>query len=375
LYHKSGFSSRIAISCLHKNSPVLIGKPGVGKTAIVEELARRIVSGDVPKSLKDCKIISLDLGTLITGARYRGEYEERLRSVLIEVAESSGKTILFIDELHNFIGTGTAENAINTSLLLKPMLSRGELYCIGATTIEGYQNIERNSSIERLFQPIHVNEPSVEDTISILRGLKERYEVHHDLKISDSALVTAAILSNQYIPNRFLPDKAIDLIDRAAAKLKMEITSKPEQLDEIDRKVLQLEMERLSLNKAISNPARERLQKIEKELADLKQEQLIVTAQWQLDKTVIDDIKIVKEQIDKCHISLRQAERDYDLNRAAELKYSKLIELDRRLETAEVQLAQSNIIYEPQEVSELDIAEIVAQWIGIAVAEISISSK
>jgi ATP-dependent Clp protease ATP-binding subunit ClpB len=352
-----------------KNNPVLIGEPGVGKTAIAEGLAQRILSGDVPQSLKDRMLISLDMGALIAGAKYRGEFEERLKAVLKEVSDSQGQIILFIDEIHTVVGAGATQGAMDAGNLLKPMMARGELRCIGATTLDEYRKyIEKDAALERRFQQVYVDQPNVEDTISILRGLKERYEVHHGVKISDNALVAAATLSTRYISDRFLPDKAIDLMDEAAARLKMEITSKPEELDEIDRKVLQLEMERLSVNKDTSAPAQERLQKIEKELADLKEDQRALTAQWQSEKGIITEIQTIKEEIDKVNIEVQQAEREYDLNRAAELKYGKLIELHRKLELAEVNLAESQTSGKSllrEEVTEADIAEIISKWTGI----------
>jgi ATP-dependent Clp protease ATP-binding subunit ClpB len=357
-----------------KNNPVLIGEPGVGKTAIAEGLAQRIISGDVPQSLKDRQLISLDMGALIAGAKYRGEFEERLKAVLKEVTESEGHIILFIDEIHTVVGAGASQGAMDAGNLLKPMMARGELRCIGATTLDEYRKyIEKDAALERRFQQVYVDQPTVEDTISILRGLKERYEVHHGVKISDNALVAAATLSTRYISDRFLPDKAIDLMDEAAAKLKMEITSKPEELDEIDRKVLQLEMERLSVNKDVSKPARERLQKIEKELADLKEEQRALTAQWQSEKGIITSIQTIKEEIDKVNIEIQQAERNYDLNLAAELKYGKLIELHRNLDTAEVKLAESQTTGKSllrEEVTEADIAEIISKWTGIPLTKL-----
>ncbi len=357
-----------------KNNPVLIGEPGVGKTAIAEGLAQRILSGDVPQSLKGRQLISLDMGALIAGAKYRGEFEERLKAVLKEVTDSQGQIILFIDEIHTVVGAGATQGAMDAGNLLKPMMARGELRCIGATTLDEYRKyIEKDAALERRFQQVYVDQPSVEDTISILRGLKERYEVHHGVKISDNALVAAATLSTRYISDRFLPDKAIDLMDEAAARLKMEITSKPEELDEIDRKVLQLEMERLSVNKDTSNPARERLQKIEKELADLKEDQRTLTAQWQSEKDIISEIQTIKEEIDKVNIEIQQAERDYDLNRAAELKYGKSIELHRQLDTTEVKLADSQTSGKSllrEEVTEADIAEIISKWTGIPLTKL-----
>lgn len=357
-----------------KNNPVLIGEPGVGKTAIVEGLAQRIVAGDVPQSLKDRKLISLDMGALIAGAKFRGEFEERLKAVLKEVTESKGNIILFIDEIHTVVGAGATQGAMDASNLLKPMLARGELRCIGATTLDEYRKyIEKDAALERRFQQVYVDQPNVEDTISILRGLKERYEVHHGVKISDSALVAAASLSNRYISDRFLPDKAIDLVDEAAARLKMEITSKPEELDEIDRKILQLEMERLSLEKESNAASRERLERLEKELADLKEQQRALDTQWQSEKDVISKIQTIKEEIDRVNVEIQQAERDYDLNKAAELKYGKLTDLHRQLEEAETQLTQAQGSGQSllrEEVTEADIAEVISKWTGIPIGKL-----
>ncbi|UIE36279.1 ATP-dependent chaperone ClpB [Leptodesmis sichuanensis] len=357
-----------------KNNPVLIGEPGVGKTAIAEGLAQRIVTGDVPESLKDRKLIALDMGALIAGAKYRGEFEERLKAVLKEVTESQGNIILFIDEIHTVVGAGATQGAMDAGNLLKPMLARGELRCIGATTLDEYRKyIEKDAALERRFQQVYVDQPSVEDTISILRGLKERYEVHHGVKISDSALVAAATLSTRYISDRFLPDKAIDLVDEAAAKLKMEITSKPEELDEVDRKILQLEMEKLSLQKETDRASRDRLERLEKELADLKEEQSSLNAQWQAEKDVITHIQKLKEEIDRVNTEVQQAERDYDLNRAAELKYGKLTDLNRQLQEAEQKLAATQTSGKSmlrEEVTEADIAEIISKWTGIPLSKL-----
>ena len=362
-----------------KNNPVLIGEPGVGKTAIVEGLAQRIVNRDVPESLRDRKLVALDMGALIAGAKYRGEFEERLKAVLKEVTESEGNIIMFIDEIHTVVGAGATQGAMDAGNLLKPMLARGELRCIGATTLDEYRKyIEKDAALERRFQSVLVDEPNVIDTISILRGLKERYEVHHGVKISDTALVAAATLSNRYISDRFLPDKAIDLVDEAAAKLKMEITSKPEELDEIDRKVLQLEMEKLSLQKEDDPISRERLEKLEKELANLKEEQSELTAQWQSEKEVINQIRTLKEEIDKVNLEIQQAERDYDLNRAAELRYGKLTDLQRQIREIESKLQEKqttglNLLRE--EVIESDIAEIISKWTGIPLNKLVESEK
>jgi ATP-dependent Clp protease ATP-binding subunit ClpB len=357
-----------------KNNPVLIGEPGVGKTAIAEGLAQRIVKGDVPESLRDRKLIALDMGSLIAGAKYRGEFEERLKAVLKEVTDSQGQLILFIDEIHTVVGAGAAQGAMDAGNLLKPMLARGELRCIGATTLDEYRKyIEKDAALERRFQQVYVDQPSVEDTISILRGLKDRYETHHNVKIADSALVAAATLSTRYISDRFLPDKAIDLVDEAAAKLKMESTSKPEELDEIDRRILQLEMERLSLQKESAPASRDRLSKLEKELADYKERQSALNAQWQAEKDVLEKRKALKEQIDRVQVEIEQAERNYDLNRAAELKYSKLSDLQKQLEATEAQLVQTQNSGQSllrEEVTEADIAEIISKWTGIPLSKL-----
>ncbi|MDX2241898.1 MAG: ATP-dependent chaperone ClpB [Leptolyngbyaceae cyanobacterium bins.302] len=357
-----------------KNNPVLIGEPGVGKTAIAEGLAQRIVTGDVPESLKDRKLIALDMGALIAGAKYRGEFEERLKAVLKEVTESQGTIILFIDEIHTVVGAGATQGAMDAGNLLKPMLARGELRCIGATTLDEYRKyIEKDAALERRFQQVYIDQPTVEDTISILRGLRERYEVHHGVKIADAALVAAAMLSTRYISDRFLPDKAIDLVDEAAAKLKMEITSKPEELDEVDRKILQLEMEKLSLQKETDNASRDRLEKLEKELADLKEEQSTLNGQWQAEKDKITKIQTLKEEIEAVNLEIQQAERDYDLNRAAELKYGKLTDLNRQLKEAEQLLAEAQTSGKSllrEEVTESDIAEIISKWTGIPISKL-----
>lgn len=362
-----------------KNNPVLIGEPGVGKTAIAEGLAQRIVAGDVPQSLKDRKLISLDMGALIAGAKFRGEFEERLKAVLKEVTESGGNIVLFIDEIHTVVGAGATQGSMDAGNLLKPMLARGELRCIGATTLDEYRKyLEKDAALERRFQQVYVDQPNVVDTISILRGLKERYEVHHGVRISDSSLVAAATLSNRYISDRFLPDKAIDLVDEAAARLKMEITSKPEELDEIDRKILQLEMEKLSLQKESDLASRERLERLEKELADLKEEQRTLSTQWQSEKGIITKIQSIKEEIDRVNLEIQQTERNYDLNRAAELKYGKLTDLHRQLQAVETELSHTQGTGKSllrEEVTEADIAEIISKWTGIPLNKLVESEK
>jgi len=315
-----------------KNNPVLIGEPGVGKTAIVEGLAQRIINGDVPSALQDRKLISLDMGSLLAGAKYRGEFEERIKNILKKVKESDGKIILFIDEIHTVVGAGASGGSLDASNLLKPMLARGELRCIGATTInEHKQNIEKDPALERRFQKIKVDAPSIDDTVSILRGLRERYEVHHSVRISDNALVAAATLSERYINDRFLPDKAIDLIDEAASRLNMVITSKPEEIDEIDRKVLQFEMEKLSLKRETDDFSIERLKKINNELISLKDKQAELGAQWKKEKDEIDEISTIKEEIESVQLQIDQAKRSFDLNKAAELEFGTLNSLQKKL--------------------------------------------
>ena len=345
-----------------KNNPVLIGEPGVGKTAIVEGLAQRIVRGDVPEGLKEQRIVSLDMGALIAGAKYRGEFEERLKAVLKDVASAEGQIILFIDELHTVVGAGKAEGAMDAGNLLKPMLARGELHCIGATTLDEYRKyIEKDAALERRFQPVLVDQPSVEDTISILRGLNEKYEVHHGVRIKDAALVAAAVMTNRYITDRFLPDKAIDLVDEAAAKLRTEIDSMPQELDEVSRRVMQLEIEREALRKEDDAASRRRLEAIEKELADLKKEQTNLRAQWESEKNASVKLRELREQIEQTKVQIEQAERQYDLNRAAELKYGKLGQLQKDLEAEEERLAAAEGgRLSKEEVDEDDIAEVIA---------------
>ncbi|ACV62842.1 ATP-dependent chaperone ClpB [Desulfofarcimen acetoxidans DSM 771] len=361
-----------------KNNPVLIGEPGVGKTAIAEGLARRIVTGDIPEGLKDKILIELDMGALVAGAKYRGEFEERLKAVLKEVQNSQGRIIMFIDELHTVVGAGAAEGAMDAGNLLKPMLARGELRTIGSTTLDEYRkHIEKDAALERRFQPVIVNPPSIEDTISILRGLKERYEIHHGVRIKDSALVEAAVLSDRYISDRFLPDKAIDLMDEAAAKLRTEIDSMPTDLDKITRRIMQLEVEEAALSKEKDQVSQERLEKLKEQLANLHSESDSMKAQWQVEKQGISRLQQIKKEIEETKQEIERAEREYDLNRLAELKYGRLNELERRLKSEEELLSgkQKYGMLLKEEVDEEDIASVVSRWTGIPVSKLMEGEK
>ncbi len=356
-----------------KNNPVLIGEPGVGKTAIVEGLAQRIVRGDVPEPLKKKRVIALDLGAMVAGAKYRGEFEERLKAVLKEITSAEGQIIVFIDEIHTIVGAGAAEGAMDAGNMIKPMLARGELHAIGATTLDEYRkHIEKDAALERRFQPVLVDEPSVEDTISILRGLRERYEMHHGVRIRDSALVAAAVLSKRYISDRFLPDKAIDLVDEAASRLRLEIDSMPAELDEISRRIAQLEIERVALQKEKDPASRERLQTLEKELADLKERSSALTSKWKQEKALVDNSRKLKEQKDQLQVELERAERNADYNQAAELRYGKLAEIDRKIIESEKKLGdlQKGGALLQEEVTEDDIAKVVSKWTGIPVTRL-----
>jgi ATP-dependent Clp protease ATP-binding subunit ClpB len=354
-----------------KNNPVLIGDPGVGKTAIVEGLARRIISGDVPDSLKQKRVIAMDIGAMVAGAKFRGEFEDRLKAFLKEVTDSQGQIILFIDELHTIVGAGAAEGSVDASNMLKPMLARGELRTIGATTIDEYRKyIEKDAALERRFQPVLVNEPTVEDTIAILRGLKERYEVHHGVRITDSALVAAAVLSQRYITDRFLPDKAIDLVDEAASRLKIELDSMPTEIDVIEREIMQHEMERQALKKEKDSASKERLKRLEKELAGLKEKSSALKAEWQKEKAVLEEQRKWKEELDQLRTELERAQRRGELAKASEIQYGRIPELEKKLADATAKSAKAKQSLLREEVTEEDIAEVVSNWTHIPVSRL-----
>ena len=359
-----------------KNNPVLIGEPGVGKTAVVEGLAQRIVKGDVPEGLKDKKLFALDMGALVAGAKYRGEFEERLKAVLDDIKNSDGQIILFIDELHTIVGAGKTDGAMDAGQLLKPMLARGELHCIGATTLDEYREyIEKDAALERRFQPVMVDEPTVEDTISILRGLKERYEVFHGVKITDSALVSAAVLSNRYISDRFLPDKAIDLVDEACALIKTELDSMPTELDELNRRVMQLEIEETALKKETDRLSQERLADLQKELAELRDTFNTKKAQWENEKKSVEKVQKLREEIETVKNEIKTAQQNYDLEKAAELQYGKLPQLEKQLETEEEEVKNRDLSLVHENVSEEEIARIISRWTGIPVAKLTESER
>ncbi|MEJ2208971.1 MAG: Clp protease N-terminal domain-containing protein, partial [Anaerolineae bacterium] len=357
-----------------KNNPVLIGEPGTGKTAIVEGLAQRIVRGDVPEGLKDKRLVQLDLGAMIAGAKFRGEFEERLKAVLKEITDAEGQIVVFIDELHTVVGAGAAQGAMDASNMLKPMLARGELHMVGATTLDEYrEHVEKDAALERRFQPVFVDEPTVEETISILRGLKERYEVHHGVRIQDSAVIAAATMSDRYISDRFLPDKAIDLVDEAASRLRMEITSKPQELDRVDRQIMQLEIERQALKKEKDKASKERLEKLEKELADLQEESRALSARWEQERAAIQRLRDIKQEIEQVRHRIEEAQRAQNYQQASELQYGRLIELEKQMAEQEAHLkalqADGQQLLK-EEVDAEDVAQVVSTWTGVPVSRL-----